>query len=414
MTENSNIQIFKNTKFQTARLGCFFRLPLTQKNLSYATLLALYQGNVSDKYRTMQEQATQLAELYDVNLSIFPQVRGNQIIFQFQLEWVETDLIVDPDYTLQKIVEFAKEILLHPLFDDVSATMLKLTKNELFDEVDEFFDSPDNVAFYDFYKHYYADRPEYSATLFGDVELLHSVTLPELAEFQKNLLAVPTLIIGTAAAEAELTSLVEQQIVLGIAGITRRFAEPKLIIAANEQPYQEVKREFGSQQSQLFMGYAFTNQPRNRWISNVFTQYLGGDESSVLFQNVREKLGAAYAVDALNYNDNNLLVVAAGLQKDKLQVSRAAIEAEIAQIAQGDLKEAVLEQAKKSLLRQRKMMFDRQKNILAVTLNERLRGRKLTRAETELEVERNVAAVSAADMAQFAQQLILKESYVLD
>lgn len=410
MIETSNVHFFQNKKFQTAQLGCFFRLPLTQENLAYATLLALYQGNVSHRYQTMQQQAARLAELYDVNLSIFPQVRGNKIIFQVRVEWIEPSLILDQDYTNAQVVELARAILLEPLFTDNAGEMLRYTKNELFDEIDEFFDAPDNVAFYDFYQKYYVDHPDYSRTLFGDIDLLHNISLEELHDFHRQLLDAPALVIGTGRDVLELTDLVMAKLVTQIPGLKREFTEQNLRIAPVEHDYQEITKQFGAQQAQLFMGYAVLNPPINRWIGNVFTQYLGGDESSILFRNVRERLGAAYAIDALNYNDNNLLVVTAGLEKDKVEASKLVIKDELQKIAAGAIDRQLLEQAKSSLVRQRKMLFDRQKNIMAVKLNAELRGVK----ESEAEIERQITLVSQKMIQDFASQLLLKESYILE
>lgn len=200
------------------------------------------------------------------------------------------------------------------------------------------------------------------------------------------------------------------KLVTQIPGLKREFTEQNLRIAPVEHDYQEITKQFGAQQAQLFMGYAVLNPPVNRWIGNVFTQYLGGDESSILFRNVRERLGAAYAIDALNYNDNNLLVVTAGLEKDKVEASKLVIKDELQKIAAGAIDRQLLEQAKSSLVRQRKMLFDRQKNIMAVKLNAELRGVK----ESEAEIERQITLVSQKMIQDFASQLLLKESYILE
>ena len=76
----TNIAIRKNKKFTTAAIGCFLRLPLTKHNLAYASLLARIQMNSSLSYPSLALQQKRLAELYDLQLEIMPQVFGKEIL----------------------------------------------------------------------------------------------------------------------------------------------------------------------------------------------------------------------------------------------------------------------------------------------------------------------------------------------
>ena len=92
----TNIAIRKNKKFTTAAIGCFLRLPLTKHNLAYASLLARIQMNSSLSYPSLALQQKRLAELYDLQLEIMPQVFGKEILLTYYANFVEPIEILDP------------------------------------------------------------------------------------------------------------------------------------------------------------------------------------------------------------------------------------------------------------------------------------------------------------------------------
>ena len=85
----TNIAIRKNKKFTTAAIGCFLRLPLTKHNLAYASLLARIEMNSSLSYPSLALQQKRLAELYDLQLEIMPQVFGKEILLTYYANFVE-------------------------------------------------------------------------------------------------------------------------------------------------------------------------------------------------------------------------------------------------------------------------------------------------------------------------------------
>ena len=70
----TNIEIRKNKKFTTAVVGCFLRLPLTSHNLAFSSLLARLQMNTSLAYPTIATQQQKLAQLYDLQFDVLPQL----------------------------------------------------------------------------------------------------------------------------------------------------------------------------------------------------------------------------------------------------------------------------------------------------------------------------------------------------
>ena len=100
----TNIEIRKNKKFTTAVVGCFLRLPLTSHNLAFSSLLARLQMNTSLAYPTIATQQQKLAQLYDLQFDVLPQLFGKEIILTYYANFVEPAEILDPDYTYDEII----------------------------------------------------------------------------------------------------------------------------------------------------------------------------------------------------------------------------------------------------------------------------------------------------------------------
>lgn len=408
MTEK-NILLTKNTKFQTARVGCFFRLPLTEKNISYMTLLSLYQTNVSKKYPEMLQFEERLGELYDLDVAILPVIRGNQLIYNFEFEFIEPDLIKDESYTYEMLLTEFREMLTQPLFGAKGEKAFEMTKAELADEIDEYFDSPENVAYYEFFNKLYSEYPDFGAGAFGNPAIIEKITLAELSDFYQMLLQQPRVFLGNV----KDTELVGNYLGNNLSELTTStdFAVKSIGVPVPTAKSEQIVNEFGANQTQLFLGFGWQEllPTKKGMVPNVLAMYLGGDEYSILFRKIREEMGAVYSIDALNLNYSHLIVINAGIQKDKVTEVEKAIQEIMDDIAAGKIDETVLEKAKQSLLRRRLMSRDHQKSLIHFDLMGQLRTQTLDFAT----VNQSIADIQAADLQELVQDLSLLESYVL-
>ena len=85
--------------------SCFLRLPLTSHNLAFSSLLARLQMNTSLAYPTIATQQQKLAQLYDLQFDVLPQLFGKEIILTYYANFVEPAEILNPDYTYDEIID---------------------------------------------------------------------------------------------------------------------------------------------------------------------------------------------------------------------------------------------------------------------------------------------------------------------
>lgn len=82
-------------------------------------------------------------------------------------------------------------------------------------------------------------------------------------------------------------------------------------------------------------------QEEQRYPAEVLATMLGGNMSSRLFQNIREKEGLCYYIKGAHYSspEEGVFVVRAGIEKDRFDYGLEKIYAELADIAAGNFDE---------------------------------------------------------------------------
>lgn len=399
-----NTLVKKNTKFRTALIGCFLRLPLTSHNLAYASLLAHLQMNASLYFPTIRRQEEVLSNLYDVQFEATAQLFGKQLILSYLANFVEPTEILDPDYNYAEVVEKLALIIEHPSFN---YRLLNLTQKEMVTDYQELMEEPANYALEKFFKLWYKKDPDYAETFMGSIAEIKAATPAKMALFSQSLRTVPMTIIGLAKDPQELQALINAE--FKQAGLMQNFNVKDLTIPAPQlgQNYVEHK---GNLQAHLMMGYGFKGKMtyQEQIVGLILAQYLAGDQSSKLFGEIREKLGAAYAVEANNYANNSLFLVNAGLDQQKLTAARKIIAQEIGKVASGKIELQLLKKVKKSLLNIYLIEQDQANWQLGQLLRQALFSDY--KGFDRVKCLKNV---SSDQLSAFAQNLFLNESYIL-
>ncbi|MGO2722751.1 MAG: M16 family metallopeptidase [Lactobacillus sp.] len=401
---NRTIKITPNDKFSTAAVGCFLRLPLTRHNLAYANLLTRSQLNMTLDYPTVSQQQRKLAEQYDLNFDAGIQLFGKQLIISYTLDLVEPSMVLDPAYTYESVITVFSNLVQHPYFDQ---RVIDLTKRQLAEEVSKLMTEPENVAYQQFFEHWYQATPDYADNLPATLAELENATPASFSKFSESLQTVPTVILGQARDAQQLQAICEKS--FHQVGLSQPFASLEVTIPA-ESAYQtqvEVKHYL---QSQLLLGYGYHGKMpfMAQVVGLVLADYLAGDQSSRLFVQVREQLGAAYEIDASCYANNSLLLIAAGLDQKQVPAAKALIQRELTRVQLGQIDSALLRKVKRGLLDLHVASADQQSwHLLQALRGELLPGyRKFDRLQA-------IKQVTPAKLKAFALNLFLNESYLL-
>lgn len=400
----TNITVRKNKKFTTAAIGCFLRLPLTKHNLAYASLLARMQMNSCLSYPSLALQQKRLADLYDLQLEIVPQVFGKEVILTYYANFVEPIEILDPHYTYEEILNAIAQIVNHPNFAE---PMVEYAKRQLAEEYQELIEQPTNYALEQFFKSWYQDQPDYAETFIGSLDEIKAATSTSMMHYWHNLSDVPILILGMTRDNKLVSKLA--QTMFQQTGLTKPFQTDALTISAKRNLIEKEDKQ-GNTQTQLLIGFGLEQEIdyRGQVLGILLAQYLAGDQSSKLFTQIREQLGAAYNVEANCFANNSLFLVSAGLDPNKIEAAKKIILTEIGKIIQGEVDDNLFKKAKKAMLRTMKIGLDGQ----SWQLGQMLRG-ELFPGYLDFDRESAIKKATPKQLVAFAQNLFFNESYVL-
>lgn len=400
----TNIEIRKNKKFTTAVVGCFLRLSLTSHNLAFSSLLARLQMNTSLAYPTIATQQQKLAQLYDLQFDVLPQLFGKEIILTYYANFVEPAEILDPDYTYDEIIETLSQIIKSPSYDQ---NLLAYAKRQLEEDYNELMEQPANYAIDRFFKLWYRDHPDYAENFMGPIQEIKDAGLDEMNNFVSSLRDVPMAVLGMARDNNQLTKLVNQY--FRGAGIIKQFEVDDLTIPAENNPLEKTEEQDNAQ-AQLLMGFGFKQKItyQGQIAGLLLSQYLAGDQSSKLFNQIREELGAAYDVEANSFANNNLFLINAGLDPAKIEDAKRIVFNEMQRIADEEIDEALFKKSKKSLERNTKIGLDGQNWQLGQALRS-----ALFPEYTNFDRAAAIKRATSHQLVDFVKNLFFNESYIL-
>ena len=289
------------------------------------------------------------------------------------------------------------DLVLRPTLDPDD---LEREKSVVAQEIAEAADTPDDHVFELAQSRAFSGQP-LGRPILGSVESLAPIEPSSLAAWRADLYAPDRLVISASGAvdEDELLALTERHF-----AIDARDPSSDALAAADFIGGAVKQRRRLEQAHLVFLLPGPGVHDEASWALRLFAEILGGGMSSRLFQEAREKLGLAYAIDAYVdfYADASLLGVYAGCEAANAarlaQVAAAQILS-LTRSAGGQELARAKAQLKGSLFMGRESLATRAEQGATQTL---AYGRVLSAAE----IGERIDAVTAEDIADLGARLL--------
>lgn len=164
-------------------------------------------------------------------------------------------------------------------------------------------------------------------------------------------------------------------------------------------------------QGKLSMGFytPITNRMPQFPAMQILNTVFGAGMTSKLFMQVREKMSLCYSIGSSYYGTKGIVVVNAGVDFDKMDLTREEILRQLDLCRQGKISNEELKSAREALLSGLRATHDSPGAIESYYATAALSGMPLTVSEYAAAVE----AVTREDVAAAAQTLELRVSYFL-
>ena len=293
-------------------------------------------------------------------------------------------------------LEVLADLVLHPTLDTSELEREKLVIEQ---EIAEAADAPDDRVFDLAQARAFAAQP-LGRPILGEVHTIARADSAALREFRAGQYACDRLVISAAGAidEDELLALTE-----ALFGHEPAVAGPVNTTAGFTAGFQGEHRKLEQAHTVLLLpGVGARDEAY--FAQRLFAEALGGGMSSRLFQEARERLGLAYAIDAYgeSYAETGLLGIYAGTTAENAARTAEVAARELIALTSG-VQEAELNRCKAQL---KASLFMSRESTMARA--EQAAGQVLLfdRLFTTAEIAAWVDAVSAADIRAFGTKML--------
>ncbi|UQS81709.1 insulinase family protein [Bombilactobacillus folatiphilus] len=323
-------------QFSVLRLEFNFVTPQRYQNTTQRRLLANLLQRSSAVYPTQAQLARKLSILYGT------EINGKTTIFQ-NLNLLSLSLTTPDNDMTKAFVDSALAVLFQliqqpnlnadgSLFDSKALALERTNLRNLYHSLQDNYALRASLQLQQLLAQ---ARPELKVPAFGNEQQLDLIQNHQLVEQYQQLLQQDQLIITVVGDyQAKIVPMLAEQLTF-LKPAQQSIVLEDLTLPARAQILSAQNVE-NIQQSQLVLAYQLTAQhSKNVW--RILNMMLGGDDQSLLFQEVREKNGMAYSIYSnLNFTQG-ILKIQAGVDEAKLSVVKDLVAQQLEQLQTKDL-----------------------------------------------------------------------------
>lgn len=378
--------------------------PIRGKTAEYALIPALLACG-SEKYPTHGDFSRQLDTLYNAGIGCRTGKSGERYQIVFQLRCLETQCVPGGEDLFSETVAVFADMLLHPALENgvFRTTYVEREKKNLCDAIRSDINNKAGYALKRLDCEMFREET-YGIPVRGTLEEASAITPTALYDTYRDMLAhapVTCHYVGKLSAESVAEKLRPLFAELDALRCAPYYAPETEVVRQAQHPVRVIREEQPTRQSRLCIGYrtGAVLADGDYYKFALFNELLGGSASSKLFLDVREVRGLCYDISSFPEGQKGILYISCGISADAYDEAKAAIDAQIAAIRDGDISDAEFSAAKKSLCAGYREIEDGASSLAAWYANRRQAGIDTSPAETAAQVmtctKEDVAACAA-------------------
>jgi len=400
------LHIIPSDKFKTASVAFYFSIPLEDKcEITAYSLLANVLKRGTTTYPITSRINKRLQDLYGCVLGVGTMKRGDIQVVMFRFEFLSERYAKEG--MVRDVLELAKDIVFterefnSEYVEQEKANLQELIESQINDKrsyaqkrLIEIMCEGENYAFSE--DGYIEELPKLSPKV---LELTH-----------KELLKKPLEVFASGDIDGEdIGGLLELMIPdvfdmrEQVSAVNRHEGIPSNTLHTERQNIT---------QSKLAMGFStgITAESKDYAALTVYNEVFGGGVSSLLFNNVREKLSLAYYVGTRIDRFKGIMLLNSGIDNDKFEAAKIEIMAQEARMRSGDFSEKDFDASKLALVNSLKSMLDSQEAMEEFGLRQILSGKP---GESVDDVIEGIQRVTIEDVVRLANGIKLETTYLL-
>lgn len=348
--EGVRIRLLKTNKFKD--IGCSIRFlnPLTAKEATARSLLALMLCDRCEKYDTKQKMADIADELYGITLNAQTMGYGKAQVLEIRSKIINPCYVQD-DHLLKTWLDFLHEVIFKPKRKQgqLDEELFQEAKEILQFKIDRSRDEPSQWSVMRCLQ-LAGEGSALGISALGDPALLADLQVSDVSDVYETMLqtAPVEIIVCGDFDEAQMQEALEAAFPFA----SRKPAE-LVHYAAKVSKRDGVIEEYRdiSQTSVMMLWFTHTEiTDEDYWKLKVANAMLGQYSPSLLFQEVREKNSLCYSVFSNLISFDGALGIMTGIEKENLEKTLDLIHMQMERMKNGEFDEELLTTSKTLLI----------------------------------------------------------------
>ncbi len=400
----------RDSRFKTGCLSFQLVRPMCREEAAKNALLSAVLLRGTKKHPDLRSITQALDELYGASVSTLVRRVGDYQTVGFYCGFMDDRFALPGDRVLEPMLRFLEEILLDSPTENggFRADFVESEKKNLASNIDSELNDKRVYAVGQLLKTM-CRGDTFGIPRLGEKEDVLAIDAADLYRHYRKILRespIQVFYVGSAQPETVENLLVP---------IWQRLDRAPVTLPAQTGFHpcegRDETETMDVSQGKLCIGYttSITNRDPDFPAMQVMNTIFGAGMTSKLFMNVREKLSLCYSVGSSYYGTKGIILVSAGIDFDKEDLTRQEIEKQLNACKNGDIAEEELVSAQQALLSSLRATHDSPGAIEGYYATAALSGMKVTPAEYMAAVE----AVTVQQVAAAARKVVCHSSFFL-
>lgn len=374
-----DVHVIPTHKFKTVLVTVLTRQHLSRQMASKTALLPSVLERGNKEHSTYRELMIRLDELYGAGFSSDVLKKGEKQVLSFSLE-VINDLYAPGKDLLREGISTMHNIINKPLLENggFKGAYVEQEKEQLEKEIKGMINDKVNYALERCVQEMCSEEP-FGVFKYGSVEQLEQITPEDLYHYYEQLMGEnPLDIYVVGAVDPQETFKLVEEIFASANGVKKRCNLPSDQVQHVPQKVLHHEEKLPVNQGKLTLGYRTnTSFSDDDYVPLLFYNgVLGGFPHSKLFQNVREKASLAYYAFSRLEKHKGIQLIGSGIELHNYNRALDIIMEQVEQIKKGEINNEEMENTRRGLINQFKIINDSPYSMLGLSLDGLLGGRQ--------------------------------------
>lgn len=348
--------LIKDNRFKVVVAQFYFVSDLNE-NYTARNILCELLSDTSKAYPTKQAIRKKLDDLYGASLKAYTRIIGNKHVIIFQISGIKDKYTMDQEANVQNMITFLNEIIFNPA--DWTLKQLEEIKLRYKTRVLRENDDIGATSMRDALK-LAGENTLLAFDPLGDINVSETLTLDDLKTTYKMMIEN----------DIRRFYIVDDKELDEVKIENNSLTDSAFLISKNDLTIKKETKKSPQSFVNVIVNTNTKQAEKTFFIQEVANRILGGSDS-LLFRNVREKLGLAYSVFSQLYHFDGIILIHAGVEKNKINDCVQAINHELTVLKNGDFTQEHLEKVKQNFILQLKRVNDSQyEKIANVAMND--------------------------------------------